>query len=92
MDIVGKLMRHLERAEGPYKDDLVEKIISLCSQTSYHYITDFEWYISTLIELTRVQGTKHGKLIASQLMDVVIRVNVIRAYGLGKMVCLAKNL
>ena len=38
-------------------------------------MTDFQWYIQVLIQLTRVEGTRHGKLLASQLMDVAIRVS-----------------
>lgn len=38
-------------------------------------------YIDVLIQLTRVEGTKHGKLLASQMMDVTIRVKAIRPYA-----------
>ena len=34
-----------------------------------------------LIQLTRVEGTRHGKLLASQMMDVTIRVKAIRPYA-----------
>ncbi|KAK2569969.1 AP-3 complex subunit delta-1 [Acropora cervicornis] len=39
------------------------------------------WYIDVLIQLTRVEGTRHGKLLASQMMDVTIRVKAIRPYA-----------
>jgi len=38
-------------------------------------------YIDVLIQLTRVEGTRHGKLLASQMMDVTIRVKAIRPYA-----------
>lgn len=87
VDIVKKLLDHIEKAEsGVYKDALVEKIISICSKNSYQHITDFEWYTSVLAELAHTQGTKHGDLLASQFMDVIIRVKVVRPQGVRQMV------
>ena len=34
-----------------------------------------------LIQLTRVEGTRLGKSLASQMMDVTIRVKAIRPYA-----------
>jgi len=61
-DIIKKLIDHVHTADGHYKDNLVEKIISICSQDSYHCVSDFEWYITVLMTLTRLigSGTKHG--------------------------------
>ncbi len=85
VDIVRKLLSHIEKADQQsYKDAIVEKIISICSKNSYGHITDFEWYISVLLELAHVNGTQHGELIASQLMDVVIRVEVIRPFAVQR--------
>ena len=86
MDIIQKLMEKLEDAEGPYRDDLVQKIVQICSQNNYQHITDFEWYINVLIELTHIGNTTHGGLICDQLMDVCIRVQLIRECGVNNMV------
>lgn len=79
MEIVKKLMQHVDAAEGSfYRDELLSRIISICSQNNYQYITNFEWfvffisffifrYISVLVELTKVEGSKHGILIAEQV-------------------------
>uniref|UniRef100_A0A8D2QK96 AP-3 complex subunit delta-1 n=1 Tax=Zonotrichia albicollis TaxID=44394 RepID=A0A8D2QK96_ZONAL len=49
MEIVKKLMIHVDKAEGTtYRDELLTKIIDICSQSNYQYITNFEWYISIL--------------------------------------------
>ena len=67
MEIVKKLMEHVDAAEGSfYRDELLSRIISICSHNNYQYITNFEWYISVLVELTKVEGTRHGVLIAEQ--------------------------
>uniref|UniRef100_G3TUF8 AP-3 complex subunit delta-1 n=1 Tax=Loxodonta africana TaxID=9785 RepID=G3TUF8_LOXAF len=44
MEIVKKLMSHVDKAEGTtYRDELLTKIIDICSQSNYQYITNFEW-------------------------------------------------
>ncbi|KAM9953313.1 hypothetical protein ACTFIR_008378 [Dictyostelium discoideum] len=90
-DIVFKLLDHLDNAEGQYKEQIMEKIIELCSMGTYQFITDFEWYINILVKLSQIQDSIHGKLIASQLLDVVIRVKIVRAYSTRQMIELLKN-
>ncbi|KAG9351280.1 hypothetical protein JZ751_025172 [Albula glossodonta] len=92
MEIVKKLMLHVDKAEGTtYRDELLTKIIDICSQSNYQYITNFEWYISILVELTRLEGTRHGHLIASQMLDVSIRVKAIRGFAVAQMATLLDN-
>uniref|UniRef100_A0A674NEJ1 AP-3 complex subunit delta-1 n=1 Tax=Takifugu rubripes TaxID=31033 RepID=A0A674NEJ1_TAKRU len=92
MEIVKKLMLHVDKAEGTtYRDELLTKIIDICSQSNYQYITNFEWYISILVELTRLEGTRHGHLIASQMLDVAIRVRAIRGFAVAQMATLLDN-
>ncbi|XP_061832220.1 AP-3 complex subunit delta-1 isoform X1 [Nerophis lumbriciformis] len=92
MEIVKKLMLHVDKAEGTtYRDELLTKIIDICSQSNYQYITNFEWYISILVELTRLEGTRHGHLIASQMLDVAIRVKAIRVFAVAQMATLLDN-
>ena len=44
MEIVKKLMVHMDKAEGSnYRDELMAKIIEICSQSNYQYIINFEW-------------------------------------------------
>lgn len=44
MEIVKKLMVHMDKAKGTtYRDELLSKIIDICSQNNYQYITNFEW-------------------------------------------------
>lgn len=93
MEIVKKLMIHMDKAEGTtYRDELLSKIIEICSQNNYQYITNFEWYVSILVELTQIEGTKHGKLIASQMLDVAIRVQAIRPFAVAQMALLLDSI
>ena len=49
-------------------------------------------YVSVLVELTRMEGTRHGRMIASQMLDVAIRVQAIRPFAVSQMVKIAANL
>uniref|UniRef100_A0A915E3E6 AP-3 complex subunit delta n=1 Tax=Ditylenchus dipsaci TaxID=166011 RepID=A0A915E3E6_9BILA len=92
MEIVKKLMEHVDAAEGSfYRDELLSRIISICSHNNYQYITNFEWYISVLVELTKVEGTQHGILIAEQIQDVTVRVQSIRHFSVSQMALLVEN-
>lgn len=92
MEIVKKLMVHMDRAEGSiYRDELLSKIVDICSQNNYQYITNFEWYVTVLVELTRIEGTRHGITIASQMLDVAIRVPAVRAFSVSQMAVLLDN-
>uniref|UniRef100_A0A0A1XCL2 AP-3 complex subunit delta n=1 Tax=Zeugodacus cucurbitae TaxID=28588 RepID=A0A0A1XCL2_ZEUCU len=87
MEIVKRLLGHMERAEGSlYRDELLYKVIEICSQSSYLYVTNFEWYLTVLVELIQLEaGSKHGRLIAEQLLDVAIRVPVVRQFAVNEM-------
>lgn len=46
MEIVKKLMSHVDKAEGTaYRDELLTKIVDICSQANYQHITNFEWCV-----------------------------------------------
>ncbi|OXA50499.1 AP-3 complex subunit delta-1 isoform X2 [Folsomia candida] len=92
MEIVKKLMVHMEKAEGTtYRDELLCKIIKICSQNNYQHITNFEWYVSVLVELARVEGLSHGDLVAAQMLDVAVRVHTIRPFAVQQMSLLLEN-
>jgi len=90
-EIVHKLLDHVEKSEGSYRDQLVQTIIAICSKNNYASLSDFEWYISVLMQISHVNGIKDGKLIAEQFMDIIIRVAVIRSFGVKNMVNLIRS-
>jgi AP-3 complex subunit delta len=91
MEIVQKLMVKCDEAEQPYKDEVLRKIIEICSQKNYQYVTDFEWYLEVLMELTHVKGSRFGKLISAQFLDVATRVHVIRPLAVHHMTTLLRD-
>lgn len=63
MEIVKKLMMHMERAEGTlYRDELLSRMIEICAQNNYQHVVDFEWYVTVLAELAEMEtSAKHGE-------------------------------
>ena len=43
-------------------------------------------YITVLVEMTHFESTRQGKLIASQMLDVTIRVKEVRPFSVQQMV------
>ncbi|CAF4366772.1 unnamed protein product [Rotaria sordida] len=77
-------MIRMDKSEGlRYQYELLSKIIEICSQNDYQHITNFE---CILVELTRLESTKHGNLISLQMLDVVVRVESIRSFACNQMI------
>ena len=53
---------------------------------THHLTSTINRYVSVLVELTGMEGTKHGALIADQLLDVTVRVLAIRHFSVSQMV------
>ncbi|KAJ8734794.1 hypothetical protein PYW08_014044 [Mythimna loreyi] len=83
MEIVKKLMVHMDRAEGTlYRDELLTRIIEICSQNNYQHVVDFEWYVTVLAELTEMEtSAKHGRMVAAQVTEVGARVAEVRQFA-----------
>ena len=65
MEIVKKLMLHMDKAEGShYRDELLTKIIEICSQSNYQYITNFEWFVTPLPHMSAIpEIIAHSRLV-----------------------------
>lgn len=90
-EIVKKLMRHAMSAEGPYRDYIIEQILNACEESNYKNISNFQWYINTLVQISEIPGLPHGNKISCQLMDVIIRVQGIRSFGTKMMITLLNS-
>jgi len=64
---------------------LSQRILSLCSRSTYENVSNFEWYISVLVDLAHVANVNIGSEIRDQLVDVVGRVRGIRRYAVKLM-------
>lgn len=84
-DIIESLLGHLEGAEGLYREELISKIIFMCSRDKFAYLTDFAWYIDILAKLAYIPNTSHASTIANQLLDVTVRVEEVRPVAMAKL-------
>lgn len=75
-----------------YRFEIINKILDMCSADTYANVTDFEWYLETLVKLIRhlpakMTDTSPGQRdktsglasrIGSQLLDIAVRVQELR--------------
>jgi hypothetical protein len=54
VDLVHHLLIHVKHSEGVYRDELISKILFMCSNDKYGLVTDFAWYASVLLDLVSV--------------------------------------
>ncbi|KIM88794.1 hypothetical protein PILCRDRAFT_239285 [Piloderma croceum F 1598] len=69
-----------------YRLVLSQRILDICSQSTYDNIVDFEWYLSVLVDLAYVANVNIGSKIRDQLVDLVGRVKAARRYAVKLMV------
>lgn len=69
-----------------YRSDIIYRIVHVCSQGQYANVTNFEWYVAVLVDLTYVAGVSVGELLMGQIMDVGVRVKSVRPYAVKMMV------
>jgi len=90
-DICRKLREHIDKSDGIYRDNLVRQLVKTCSQDTYEFIADFEWYLSTLVDLSMIRGLDTGSLLSDQLVDITLRVDSLRPFAFERMVQLMRN-
>lgn len=92
--IVDRLMKHVSypKMGNKFRDEIVFKVIDICSRNDYFYISNFDWYITVLVTLASIEGgTSHGNLIAQQLLDVAVRVKEVRPYAVKQMAAILNH-
>jgi len=92
--IVDRLMKHVScpKMGNKFRDEIVYKVIDICSRNDYYFISNFDWYITVLVTLASIEGgTTHGNLIAQQLLDVALRVKEVRPYSVKQMATILKH-
>jgi AP-3 complex subunit delta-1 len=70
---------------------LSQRILAMGSQSTYENVTNFEWYLSVLVDLAHIANVDIGAEIRDQLVDVVGRVRAVRPYGMKLMTTLLTN-
>jgi len=94
MEIAQKLLEHSKKTENMiYRNELVLKMIQMCSQNNYANIVNFEWYLNILLDLAKLHGkSTFGDVLAFQILDVTVRVKSIRQYSVEQMQIILLNI
>ncbi|KAF5368594.1 hypothetical protein D9758_002444 [Tetrapyrgos nigripes] len=74
-----------------YRFILAQHILDMCSHDTYENVTNFEWYLSVLVDLAHVANVNIGTQIRDQLVDVVTRVRGARRYAVKLMYTLLND-
>lgn len=91
VDLVQHLLISLKRSEGSYRDEIISKILHMCNRDKYSLISDFAWYISILLDLSLIKGSKHGKVVADQMIEISVKVDSIRPFAVECMLSMLLN-
>ncbi|KAJ7269381.1 adaptin N terminal region-domain-containing protein [Mycena haematopus] len=84
--VPGSPTTHISPSQSPaYRLILSQRILNMCSQSMYENVTNFEWYLSVLVDLAHVANVDIGAGIRDQLVDVVGRVKGVRRYAVKLM-------
>ncbi|KAF8899233.1 Ap3d1 protein [Infundibulicybe gibba] len=82
----GNTVAYASPSQSPsYRLILAQRILNICSQSTYDHVTNFEWYLSVLVDLAHVANAPVGPEIRDQLVDVVGRVRAARRYAVKLM-------
>ncbi|CBY38432.1 unnamed protein product [Oikopleura dioica] len=94
MDITAKLLDYVRKTDNAiYRDELVSKMIDMCSQQGFAFIKNFEWYLNVLLDLTKIESkVSYGPKIATQLLEITVRVRTLREYSVAQMSHILQNL
>ena len=74
------------KCQSPFSGKIKKHISKCLLKCLYPFYLFHCRYVSILVELTRMEGTRHGRLIAAQMLDVAIRVQAIRPFAVTQMV------
>ncbi|KAJ9117176.1 hypothetical protein QFC20_000319 [Naganishia adeliensis] len=62
------------RLTPAYRTEVVHRILDMTSADTYVNITDFEWYMTVLVDLAYVSNVNVGEEIKERILDVTARV------------------
>ncbi|OLL25522.1 AP-3 complex subunit delta [Neolecta irregularis DAH-3] len=87
-DIVKRLIRQLLPSStldiSPfYRVDVVHRILELGKKDSFGNISNFEWFVATLVDLTKISNCEEE--IAQEIINVAIRVRSVRPFVVAQM-------
>jgi len=79
MDTVKKLMEYAKNASNP--DEYLGTILVMGSRDRYALVEDFAGYLLVLAEIAKNKSSCHAAEVASQFIDICVRVPQVRSFA-----------
>ncbi|KAA8542727.1 hypothetical protein F0562_023879 [Nyssa sinensis] len=73
-EICRVLVNYALKSDPEFCNEILGSILSTCCSNVYEIISDFDWYVSLLGEISRIPHCQKGEEIESQLIDIGMRV------------------
>ena len=91
--IVARMYDHFKQSKSvTFKNQLLKRVIEICSKNDYDLVNDFEWYISVLMDFVIEGGFDCYDALAEQLLDLALRVPDTRERLVAEMGGLFENI
>lgn len=91
--IVARMYDHFKQSKSvSFKNQLLKRVIEICSKNDYDLVNDFEWYISVLMDFVIEGGFDCYDVLAEQLLDLALRVPDTRERLVAEMGGLFENI
>jgi hypothetical protein len=73
--IVHKIFECFRGSRSPaFRNQLVTRVVEICSRADYAVVQDFDWYISVVLDFVAEGGLTCFDLLADQFLDLALRV------------------
>lgn len=72
------LLNYALKSDPEFCNEILGSILSTCCRNVYEVIIDFDWYVTTLGEMSRIPHCRKGDEIERQLIDIGMRVKDVR--------------
>ena len=82
--VVAKMQEQMVvRDDDEFRNIIVKHVVEMCRQQKYAFVTNFEWYLRVLMDLTQssIAHFEHGNLLEEEFLNVIIRVRDVRPFG-----------
>ena len=77
--IVAKMFDHFRESKSTsFKNQLMTRVVEICSREDYALVQDFDWYITILMDFVNEGGMTVYDLLADQFLDLALRVPATR--------------
>jgi hypothetical protein len=73
--IVARMFEHFKKSKAQgFRDQVMRRVIEICSKRDYDLVNDFEWYISVLMDFIAEAGFSCFDAVSEQFLDMALRV------------------